>query len=72
MKETWDKIYRKFHWYDGRKIAYKKPYYVLEILRKRDMIKFLNEVKFMHQEKIEKKDWALSILTSTLHATQRN
>lgn len=60
---------KNYHWYKGRKIAYKKPYYMLEINRKKDMADFLHKTNLRHAEKIERKIWASNLLNSSLYAT---
>ena len=53
----------EYNFYNGRKIAYKKPYFVLEIKRKHDMVKFLKKVPISHLEKLERKREAIDFLT---------
>lgn len=59
---------KKYHFYNGRKIFYRKPYYMIEIGRKEHVRKLLGMLEIRHAEKIERKNWALDLLNSSLHA----
>jgi len=53
----------KYHYYDGRNFINRKPYYVLEIGRKEEILKLLSKLNLKHEEKIVRKIWAIKFLT---------
>jgi len=59
----------KYHDYRDRRFINRKDYYVLEVARKHDYEKLLQEMPIRHLEKIVKRDQLLKLTGSSFHAS---
>ncbi len=55
----------KYHYQKGRKIINRKSYYMLEVCRKEEILQLLNRLELKHEEKINRKSWAIDYISPT-------
>lgn len=52
----------KYHFYNNKRIINRKPYYMLELNKKNEILQLLNILNLKHKDKIARKSWALNFL----------